>query len=176
MVMRWPSGRGVFWLMPQHGWTLRTLLHEDPQSREEIVHETTSSSVYGEENLKDLSRQENMFTPGRQMHSKSTMRSYLTPIRLQKPRSPNAWRWGVKQWEMSHAMHDTWRSNFVPTFCRTIWQYLEDVEKGTPLCQHPLPGTYSREFLTPVGGVMHKALLFHCSYWGKFEKHPEHQC
>lgn len=141
MAISQPSGRRVFWTMLQHGWTLKTLLHEDTQSQEEILHESTSSSVHGEENLKDQSRQENMFTLGRQMHSKSTRRSYLTPLRLQKPRSPDAWRWGVKEREMAHVMHDMWRSNSMQTFCRTIRQYVEDVEKGTPPCQPPLAGT-----------------------------------
>ena len=47
MVMSQPSGRGVFWPMLQRGWTLKTLSHEDTYSQEEIVHESTSSSVHG---------------------------------------------------------------------------------------------------------------------------------
>lgn len=75
-------------------------------TRRIVARESTTGAVHGEENLKDQSRWEDMFTPGRQICSQATMRSYLTPIRLQKPRSPNACRleWSNKICHMSRVM------------------------------------------------------------------------
>lgn len=144
-------------------------------TRRIIARESTSGAVHGEENLKDQSRWEDMFTLGRQICSQATMRSYLTPIRLQKPRSPNACRleWSNKICHMSRVMCE---ETTPYSLWRTIWQHLADVESSTPLCQRPLPGPYPREFLTPVVKLCPELLRYHCSFWGKFEATLEVQC
>lgn len=118
---------------------------------------------------------ENMFTPGRQICSQATMRSYLTPIRLQKPRSPNACRseWSNKICHMSRVMcEETTPYRVFGGQFGNIWH----VESGTPLCRCPLPGTYPREFLTPAVKLWPELLLCHCSFRGKFEATLKVQC
>lgn len=155
--------------MLQCGWTLKTLSHEDTYSQEEIVHESTSSSVHGEKTWKTSQDRRTCSPQGDRCTANQQWDciSHLPDCKNPGLPVPGDGAWSSVRCHMSFVMCE--EATPYRLFWRTVWQYLEDVEKDTPLCQHPLPGTYSRDFLTLVGGIMHKVFLYHCSYWGKSE-------